>query len=87
MLSVVLRNCSTRVSDADAETDMELLMLKPSVTETEVPSVLALTTRDMRTSQLRNVSTGFSVKTVSVEQRAPRARVGSSSVVEDLVAL
>jgi len=87
MLNVVLRKFSTRLSVADAETEMELLMLKPSVTETMVPSVLALTTRDMRMSQLRNVSTGFSVKTVSVEQRAPRARVGSSSVVEELVAL
>jgi hypothetical protein len=64
MLNVVLRKFSTRLSVADAETEMELLMLKPSVTETMVPSVLALTTRDMRMSQLRNVSTGFSVKTV-----------------------
>lgn len=87
MLKVVLRNWSTVLSVADSETEMELSMLKPSVTETDVPSVLALTTWDMRTSQLRKVSTGFKVKTVSVEQRAPRARVESSSTVGELVAL
>jgi hypothetical protein len=87
MLKVVLRNASTVLSVADSETEIELAMLKPAVTETVVPAVLALTTWDMRTSQLRKVSTGFMVKTVSVEQRAPRARVGSPSEVAELVAL
>jgi len=87
MLKVVLRNASTVLSVADSETEIELAMLKPAVTETVVLAVLALTTWDMRTSQLRKVSTGFRVKTVSVEQRAPRARVGSSSEVAELVAL